>query len=196
MKQNRLVLLAAAPEKGKVLKKLARKVGDDAALEAYKASVKSICSRFSGDSRWSFSVAMTPKRELHNALFMPHRTFFAGRGTKGAQIMNIMINLTPGPTIIVTPECPFFTKDDLAKGFDYLATNDILFGPDDLGAFWAVGMQRDPVPLDPFKKVDWKGNDVLNTALKALKPTRKRQMLRELKTLTTPEAMEELKALA
>ena len=193
--QNRLVLMADAPQKGKVFKKLARKIGEDEALEAYKASVKSICSRVSGDSRWSFSIAVWPDREAHNPLFMGYRSFGQGKGSRGARIMNLMINLAPGPTILITPDCPFFTPDDLAKGFSALATNDILFGPDNRGGFWCVGMKREPVPLDPFKKVDWKGDAVLKTALAALKPTRKREMLRELNNLDTPEALEEFKAL-
>lgn len=197
MKQNRLILMADAPEKGKVLKKLARKAGEEEALEVYKASVKSIADRFSGDSRWSFSIAVWPDRETHNPLFMPHTVYGQGKGNRGNRIMHTMINLVPGPTIMVTPECPFFTEEDLLEGFNLLATNDIIFGPDDRDAFWAVGMKREPVPLDPFKRVNWrKHEDVLKTALAALRTDRKRAMLRELKTLTTLAAAEDFKAMA
>ena len=195
IKQNRLVLMADAPEKGKVLKRLAREIGDDEALEAYKASVRSIASRYSGDSRWSFSIAVTPDRERHNPLWLPHTVFGQGRGKRGQKMMNVFINMVPGPLILVTPECPFFSEADLLQGFDFLATHDILFGADDQGSFWAVGMRREPVPIDPFKKVDWKGSEILKQTKAALRSDRKVAMLRELKTLTSREAWEEFKAL-
>ncbi len=196
MKQNRLVLMADAPEKSKVLKKLAREIGEDEALEAYKASVRSIASRFSGDSRWSFSIAVAPDRERHNALWLPHSAFGQGRGSRGQRMMNVLINMVPGPVILVTPECPFFTKEDLLQAFGALVTDDIVFGANDQGGFWAVGMRREPVPLDPFKKINWKGNEILKTALAALRADRKLSMLRELKTLTSGDALDALRALA
>jgi len=195
MKQNRVVMMVDAPVKGKVFKKLVRDHGEDGALALYEEAVRHIKAELSGDDRWSFTFAVTPDREAHNPLWGKTTTFGAGRGNRGQKMINVLINMVPGNVLILDAHCPFVTKADLIEGFDALQTHDIAFGANDGGGFWGVGMKRDPLPLDPFKNVDWRGKEILKKTLANLRADRKIKMLRELKSIESKGAVEEFKEL-
>ncbi len=194
MKQNRVVMFVDAPVKGKVFKKLIREVGEEGALEAYRDAVNHIRDELSGDDRWSFSFAVSPDREAHNPLWGTTTAFGTGKGDRGRKMINILINLVPGNVMIIDAHCPFVTKDDMVAGFDALQTNDIVFGPNNAGGFWGVGLKRDPLPLDPFKNVDWRGKDILKTTMSNLRHDRGVKMLRELRTIESAGALEDFRA--
>lgn len=185
MKSNRLVMMVTAPEPLKIKSRLVAQMGGARAVEVYSEIVRTLCAELSGAGDWTFSLSVVPERARHHELFDDYSSGAAGPGDRGRKLAHLFLNTAPGPLIVLNSQCPSVTKDDIRAGFNALATNDVVFGPTTQGGFWGVGMSREPVPLDPFRKVDWKKDDVLQPTLKNLRADRKVKMLRELTDITT-----------
>lgn len=185
MKSNRLVMMVTAPEPLKVKSRLVAQMGGARAVEVYSEIVRTLCAELSDTRDWTFSLSVVPERARHHELFDDYPSAGAGGGDRGRKLAYLFINSAPGPMIVLNSQCPNVTRDDIREGFNALATNDIVFGPTTQGGFWGVGMNREPVPLDPFRNVNWKKDDVLKPVLKNLRADRKVKMLRELTDITT-----------
>ncbi len=185
MKSNRLVMMVTAPEPLKMKSRLVAQMGGARAVEVYSEIVQTLCAELNGTGDWTFSLAVVPERARHHKLFDDYTTFGQGGGDRGRKMTNIFIEMAPGPVLIINSQCPNVTRDDVRAGFNALATNDIIFGPTTQGGMWGVGMSREPVPLDPFRNVNWKKDEVLKPVMKNLRADRKVKMLRELTDITT-----------
>lgn len=184
-----------APVKGKVFKKLVRDHGEDGALALYEQSVKHLKAELAGDDRWSFTFAVTPGSQAHNPLWGQTTAIPTMRGNRGNKIVNILVNMMPGNVLIIDAHCPFVTKVDVNEAFEALLDHDVVFGANNVGGFWGMGMKRDPLPLDPFKNIDWRGDSILKKVLSNLRHDRKVKMLSERKVIETKGAVEEFRTL-
>lgn len=184
MKSNRLVMMVTAPEPRRLRSRLVAQMGGEKAVGVYTEIVGTLCANLSkGD--WTFSLAVWPERVRHIKLYDDYVSFAAKGVDRGRRLADVFLNMAPGPVLVIDPYCPDITKKDVQSAFDALATNDIVFGPTTQGGFWGVGMNREPVPLDPFRNVNYKEEKVLQPVMKNLRADRKVKMLRELTDIWT-----------
>ncbi len=185
MKFNRLIMMVTAPEPLKMKSRLVAQMGGTRAVEVYSEIVTTLCAELAEGGDWQFGLSVVPERARHHELFDNYSSSAQGGGDRGRKLADIFLNIAPGPTIVIGSQCPSITRDDIRDGFNALATHDVVFGPTVQGGFWGVGMNRDPVPLDPFRNVNWKTEDVLKPVMKNLRADRKIKLLRELTDITT-----------
>lgn len=159
-----LVVIARAPERGRVKTRLAAAIGDDAALAAYRALL-AITARavvawpgpaaLLGAGSWEerpaeASGALTPRAATDDALAaLPRRAQpEAPLGSRIAAALRWGLELAPR-AIAIGADCPALRVGHLLDLDRLLADAPVAFGPADDGGYWAVGV-ADTAAIPPL----------------------------------------------
>lgn len=164
----RLVVMAKSPVAGRVKRRLARDIGDVAAIRFYRGILARTVLRLGADPRWRTYLAVTPDTamaascwpSLGNVMRIPQ-----GAGDLGARMQALFDGLPPGPVIIVGSDIPAIRSSHIAGAFKLLAGSDAVFGPAPDGGYWLVGLKRSPRRLVPFAGVPWSTDKALAATL-------------------------------
>jgi rSAM/selenodomain-associated transferase 1 len=164
---NHVVVMARAPRLGTVKRRLARGIGDVAALGFYRTALAALLRRLGRDPRWTLWVALTPDR---GRLPGPWRVRRQGGGDLGARMLRPLgrppLGLPAGPALVIGSDVPEVRPAHLAAAFRALGRHDMVFGPAEDGGYWLVGARRRPTfPRDPFRGVRWSTADALSDTL-------------------------------
>ena len=161
--QNRhLVIMAKAPLMGQVKTRLAKGIGEVAALAFYRNALATVLRQMSGDPRWRLWVAVAPDTAVAAPVWPSGVEKFAqGSGDLGQRMGRVMKCLPPGPAIIVGSDIPGLLPAHIAHAFQLLGSHDAVFGPANDGGYYLVGLKRVPKMPDPFTNVRWSGPEAL-----------------------------------
>jgi uncharacterized protein len=170
-----LVVMARAPRLGTVKRRLARDIGDVAALRFYRALTGGLLNDLSGDPRWQTWLAVTPDAAARNpgglwgwrGPIVPQ-----GRGDLGSRMARLFATLPPGPVAVVGSDIPGITRARIFAAFQALGAHDWVFGPAEDGGYWLVAARRRPVLRTPFAGVRWSTPDALADTLANLADAR------------------------
>ncbi len=152
-----LVILARAPEFGRVKRRLARDIGAVAALGFYRFALARLLRRVGRDPRWRTVLAVTPDRVVRGRQWPAGcRPVPQGRGDLGRRMARALAAAPPGLVVLVGSDIPAIDRGRVAAAFDGLRRADVVFGPADDGGYWLVGCRRGsrPLPAD-FGPVRW-----------------------------------------
>ncbi len=153
-----LVLFARAPRLGTVKRRLAREVGDAAALRFHRAMLASLARRLGRDRRWRTVLAVTPDRARFPAWRLPRVS--QGRGDLGERMARALAR-DRRRAVLVGSDIPGIRANDIAAAFRALdGRADAVFGPAEDGGYWLVGLGPRR-PRDPFRGVRWSGPHAL-----------------------------------
>jgi rSAM/selenodomain-associated transferase 1 len=159
-----LIIMAKLPVAGRVKRRLAREIGDVAALRFYRTTLADTVRRLGADSRWRTYLAVTPDAAVAASCWPASRNparIPQGEGGLGQRMQNLFDSLPPGPAIIVGSDIPAIRPSDIACAFKHLGRADAVFGPATDGGYWPVGLRRSPRRLVPFADVPWSTGDAL-----------------------------------
>ena len=165
-----LVLFVRAPQLGTGKRRLARDIGDIAALRFERAMIALLLRRFAKDRRWRLRIAVTPDKACRRARHwrLAVETVGQGTGDLGIRMRRALETCRPGPVVLVGADIPLLDGRHVAAAFHLLGGHDLVFGPAEDGGFWLVGARR-PRRVPPlFKRVRWSGPDVLADTLAGL----------------------------
>jgi rSAM/selenodomain-associated transferase 1 len=166
-----VVLFLRAPLLGAGKRRLAREIGDVAALRFERAMVGLLLRRLAGDRRWRLRLALTPDRARRRCVWHRRSRVQAcgqGRGDLGTRMRRALCACGPGPVVLVGADIPALDARRIWTAFRRLGGCDIVFGPAADGGFWLVGA-RHPRHLPPlFERVRWSSPDALADALAGL----------------------------
>ena len=166
MKGDTLIIFARAPRLGCVKRRLAREVGDLAALRFHRGQLAALLRGLGRDRRWRLVLALTPDRaRLPGGV--PARP--QGRGDLGARMARA---LAPHRrAVLIGTDIPGVTPAHIAEAFRALGRADAVFGPAEDGGFWlvALGPRR---PRAPFAGVTWSAPTTLAETMAACRPRR------------------------
>lgn len=168
----RLVIMAKRPVAGAVKRRLARDIGDVAAVRFYRAVLAHTVMRLGADPRWRTYLAVTPDVSLTEACwpFLPNLTRIPqGHGDLGARMQSVFDRLPPGPVVIVGSDIPAIRAAHVASAFKRLGCADAVFGPAQDGGYWLVGQKRTPGRLRPFEGVPWSTDQALAASVANLR---------------------------
>jgi uncharacterized protein len=148
--KDTVIVFARAPRLGAVKRRLAREIGDRAAVRFHRALLNRIVRLLAADSRFRTIVAITPDR-ARIALRVP--VIGQGRGDLGIR-MHRACRRFPGRVAIVGCDLPELSAADVAAAFRALGRADAAFGPAEDGGYWlvALGPRR---PARPFANARW-----------------------------------------
>ena len=152
-----LVLFARAPRLGAVKRRLAREVGDAAALRFHRAMLRALARRLGRDRRWRTVLAVTPDRARFPT---PLPRVPQGRGDLGERMARALAR-DRRRAVLVGSDIPGIRACDIAAAFRALdGRADAVFGPAEDGGYWLVGLGPRR-PRDPFRGVRWSGPHAL-----------------------------------
>ena len=174
--RRHVVIFARAPQRGRVKQRLARDVGQAAALAFHRRTLVSLIRRLAGDGRWCVWLYATPAGALGHPAFRGLarlRRRAQGRGDLGQRMTRPFRALPPGPVVLVGSDIPALRPRHVARAFALLGRHDLVFGPAGDGGFWLVGARRTrPLPAALFDGVRWSTAHALADTLAGLPPDR------------------------
>jgi uncharacterized protein len=165
-----LVLFMRAPLLGSGKRRLAREIGDIAALRFERAMIVLILRRLAKDRRWRRRIAMTPDKARRRARHWCRGVEAVGQGVGdlGIRMRRALATCPPGPVVLVGADIPALNAHHIDAAFRLLGSHDLVFGPAEDGGFWLVGARR-PRHLPPlFERVRWSGPYALADTLAGL----------------------------
>ena len=167
MTVRHLVLFVRAPRRGVGKRRLAREVGDLAALRFQRAMLGLLGRRLGRDRRWRVRLAVTPDGAVRDARWRPRAAAVTpqGSGDIGVRMRRALDACPPGPALLIGADVPAVTADCIAEAFRLLGTHDLVFGPAADGGFWLVGARRSPRMPPLFGAVRWSGPHALADVL-------------------------------
>jgi rSAM/selenodomain-associated transferase 1 len=165
-----LVLFVRVPLLGGGKRRLAREIGDIAALRFEKLMIALLLRRLAKDGRWRLRIAVTPDKARHRARDWCGWGEAVGQGGDdlGRRMVRMLETSPSGATVIIGGDIPAVTARHVAAAFRLLGSHDLVFGPAEDGGFWLVGA-RHPRHLPPiFERVRWSSLHALADALASL----------------------------
>jgi rSAM/selenodomain-associated transferase 1 len=165
-----LVLFVRAPRLGRGKRRLAREIGDVAAVRFERAMISLLLRRLAKDKRWRLRIAVTPDKACRRARHWCSgvEAVGQGHGDLGIRMRRALVTSPPGPAVLVGSDIPALGARHVVAAFGLLGSHDLVFGPAADGGFWLVGA-RHPRHLPPlFERVRWSGPCALADALAGL----------------------------
>lgn len=191
--RRHLVIFARSPRLGAVKRRLARGIGDIAALRFYSATLRRSVVRLGHDARWDCWLAVTggPARWPCHV-----RRIGQGRGDLGLRMDRIMRALPPGPVVIVGTDIPDIAPRHIAAAFAALGRCEAVFGPADDGGYWLIGLRRRPFRPTLEGPVRWSTGHALADTERLLGPRVRTARLETLIDVDDAESLRRWRAAA
>ena len=162
--KDTVIVFARAPRLGTVKRRLAREIGDRAALRFYAGSLARLLRALLRDRRFRTVLAVTPDRARTR---WPVRVpaIAQGGGNLGTRMHRACARYRRGRVAIVGSDIPDTEADDLAAAFRAVRRGGAAFGPAMDGGYWlvALGSRR---PARPFADVRWSSQHALADTLR------------------------------
>jgi rSAM/selenodomain-associated transferase 1 len=162
------VLFVRAPRRGTVKTRLARSLGDDATLDAYRTLLTVTCDALHGLG--NVELRVTPDDgipELEPWCQAGWTLAPQGTGSLGERLAaTVEIHFRNGATsvVIIGSDCPDITAQDIENAHNALATADVVLGPASDGGYWLVGLRRPTVGV--FDNIAWSTDAVFRQTCK------------------------------
>jgi len=165
--RRHLILFFREPLLGVGKRRLARDIGDVAAVRFERLMIARLIRRLGRDGRWRLRLAVAaarPSRRWRGLPAMPQ-----GPGDLGQRMHRTLAACPPGPAVLVGADIPALGAAHIAEAFRLLGRHDVVFGPAEDGGFWLAGVTRNARHLPPlFAKVRWSSPHALADTLAGL----------------------------
>jgi len=161
-----LVILARAPQAGRVKRRLAQGIGTLGATRFYRATLATMLRALAADRRWTVWLFVTPDGSFDHPIWRNLRRRPQGRGDLGRRMRRPFDTLPPGPVVLVGSDIPAMRPHHIARAFALLGRHDLVLGPASDGGYWLIGSRRvRPLPFELFDGVRWSTADALADTL-------------------------------
>lgn len=186
--RNTAIVFARAPRLGAVKRRLARDIGDRAALRFHQKTLHVLLLQLARDRRFRTVLALTPDRSCYRPA-RPVARIPQGRGDLGRRMQNAFARFPRGRAVLIGSDIPHAGTTDVANAFRALGRADAVFGPALDGGFWLVGLGPRR-PSRPFAGARWSSPHALSDTLINFS-TRRVAMLRRLRDVDSAEDMKQ-----
>lgn len=161
-----MALMYRSPEKGKVKSRLAAGIGDQKALEMYRAlldNARGVLYRAAGRDR-----AVRPVLYLNgdkNQDIFNHEVWSQDEGDLGERMLRffqLAFRKGAGKAILTGSDIPGIREEILLKGLNLLDHKDSVLGPARDGGYYCIGFNRDTLLPECFQDIPWGTDHVLS----------------------------------
>ena len=161
--RDTVIVFARIPRLGTVKRRLARDIGQRAALRFHSATLIGLLRDLTADRRIRTILALTPDR-ARCRLPIDVERISQGRGDIGQRMHHACARFPRGKVAIIGTDIPDAGAADLTAAFRALGSADAVFGPSMDGGYWlvALGPRR---PGRPFAKARWSTEHALSDTL-------------------------------
>lgn len=185
------IIYARAPRLGAVKRRLARDIGERAALRFHLATLRALTRALARERRFRTVLALTPDRARFR---LPAKLPRIGQGSGdlGRRMHRSFLRYRRGRVALIGCDIPEAGAADLIAAFRALGRADAVFGPAEDGGYWlvALGPRR---PARPFGRVRWSTAHALEDTV-ANFAARRVVMLRRLRDVDTGADLAVLRA--
>jgi hypothetical protein len=160
--------MAKSPRRGAVKRRLARAIGEGAAVSFSRTCVAHSVLRLAHDPRWTTLLAVAPDNAISASFFPLPRGMASlpqGGGDLGRRMQRLFDSLPPGPVIVVGSDIPAIAPERIAEAFALLGSHDAVLGRALDGGYWLIGLKRSPRVYAPFARVRWSSPHALEDTL-------------------------------
>jgi hypothetical protein len=184
-----VVVFARAPRLGTVKRRLARDIGQRAALRFHMSTLIRLLRALAAEPRFRTVLAVTPD---HARFPLPSRVerVGQGRGDLGARMDRAFRCFPRARVALIGCDIPDAGPRDALAAFRALGSADAAFGPAADGGYWLVAMSPRR-PARPFAAVRWSTEHALADTL-ANFGGRRTALLRTLHDVDTAEDLRRL----
>ncbi len=182
------IVFARAPRLGTVKRRLARGIGDRAALRFHTETLTRLLRALAADRRFRTVLAVTPDR-AYVRLPRAVTRIEQGHGDIGQRMHRALSRFPRRGSAVIGCDIPDAGPADLRAAFRALGSADAAFGPATDGGYWlvALGPRR---PSRPFANVRWSTGDALADTLANFRTHR----VARLRTLSDVDTIAEWRA--
>jgi hypothetical protein len=161
--RDTVIVFARAPRLGTVKRRLARDIGDRAALRFHTSTLIALLRALRACRRFDVILAATPDRARLRLPLQVHR-IDQGHGELGRRMFRALSRYRRGRVALMGCDIPQAGAADLRDAFRHLGTADAVFGPAADGGYWliALGPRR---PADLFGNARWSTRHALADTL-------------------------------
>jgi rSAM/selenodomain-associated transferase 1 len=161
--KDTVVVFARAPRLGAVKRRLARDIGDRAALRFHRSTMIRLLRALAADRRFLTVLALTPDRARFR---LPVRVarIPQGGGDLGVRMDHAFRRFPRGRAAIIGCDIPDAESADVRTAFAALGRAAAAFGPAADGGYWLVAMSPRR-PARPFAAVRWSTEHALADTL-------------------------------
>ncbi|MGG6229505.1 TIGR04282 family arsenosugar biosynthesis glycosyltransferase [Tenacibaculum sp. SDUM215027] len=168
--RNLLLIFTRNPELGKVKTRLAKTIGDEAALDIYKfllEHTKQVTQNLSCDKAVYYSVKVRENDIWSEEFYQKHPQKGDDLGERMHNAFQDSFSEGYEKVIIIGSDLPDLTSEHINEAFEKLNSNDVVIGPAEDGGYYLLGMKK-PHP-NIFKNKDWGTASVRQDTLNDLK---------------------------
>jgi rSAM/selenodomain-associated transferase 1 len=151
--RDTVVVFARAPRLGTVKSRLARDIGQRAALRFHRDTLVALLRNLTRERRFRTVLALTPDG-ARDRLPVRVRRIAQGRGDIGQRMDRAFSRFPRRRVAIIGCDIPDANARDVRTAFRALGRAAAVFGPAEDGGYWlvALGARR---PSQPFVNVRW-----------------------------------------
>ncbi len=164
-----LLIFTRNPELGKVKKRLAAGIGDEAALKIYKHLLQHTVdiTRNLQAEKWVYYSEEIPQEDLWTEdIFRKKLQQGEDLGVRMKQAFSEAFNNGFQKVVIIGSDLYDIQEEDLKMAFLALNDHDYIIGPAQDGGYYLLGMKKESPQL--FRDKDWSTSRVLDQTLEQL----------------------------
>ena len=167
-KSRLLIVFVRNPAKGRVKKRLAVSVGEEAALQIYQQLLEGLAAVLR---------EIEVQQEVHYSDFIPEQDLWGGKekrlqegedlGERMAGAFQKGFQEGYRQIVLIGSDLPYLSPQDLQAAFSALDKHDYVLGPAEDGGYYLIGMKSLNSKL--FRNKSWGSSSVLQETLEELK---------------------------
>jgi len=171
LKNKEMILIfLRAPEKGRIKTRLARKIGEEKALDLYKGFVQKTLSAVETSGR-DHCICFFPanRQALVEDWLGPGHTYLPQAGDDlGQRMGNALSRVFDAgacKAVLVGTDVPDIRARHLVAALDLLDQKDVVIGPSLDGGYWLIGFHRDGFSRELFCQMAWGTKGVFSATI-------------------------------
>ncbi len=188
--KNLLLIFTRNPELGKVKTRLAKTIGDEAALDIYKYLLnhtKQVTQNLSCDKAVYYSVKVRENDIWDAPVYQKHQQEGSDLGTRMYNAFQQAFSSGYEKIVIIGSDLPDITSKHINEAFEKLNSNDVVIGPAEDGGYYLLGMKK--LHATVFQHKNWGTSTVRKDTLNDLQ----NETVHLLETLNDVDVFDDIK---
>jgi len=170
IEQNALIVFVRNPVLGSVKTRVAKTIGDEAALRLYRKLLlhtHEIIKDIPCDKYIFYADEITMEDTWPNRIYKKELQTDSGLGEKMENAFKKIFNYGHQHVLIIGSDCYELTASIIKEAFIALKTNDVVIGPAKDGGYYLLGQNK--LNADLFSIKEWSTSLVLSQTIEACK---------------------------
>ncbi|SHF72653.1 hypothetical protein SAMN05444344_1392 [Tenacibaculum mesophilum] len=188
--RNLLLIFTRNPELGKVKTRLAKTIGDEAALDIYKfllEHTKQVTQNLTCDKAVYYSVKVHENDIWNAPVYQKHLQEGNDLGIRMHNAFQQAFSTGYEKVVIIGSDLPDLTSEHINEAFEKLNSNDVVMGPAEDGGYYLLGMKK--LHANIFQNKDWGTSTVRKDTLNDLQ----NESVHLLETLNDVDVFDDIK---